>query len=410
MSEHDLEALPAAATIEITSRDLAAGAAALEADIAAHACSGCGAQFADRYHFDCPECGQVGSLSSRCRSCSGSLLAERVYYVAYGPRGGTASKILPGVTCLTCGVSGVEHHWLAKLDELAAMLGTSLHFLPEAGIYTPAMLEVLADADVSAPGAPDEVAKQGNGMSVRVGSPSALFDAALEVVIEREPGNVFSPTLQVTPGPPYGAAQRREFHVLLGQIQRDLGAPVVCWSASVGLSDDPPIDAVLTEQLTSWEADAHGSVLALYHDIVADRAPGRLRNSVRFLELVLERQRVERIARARRDARVTDADFRALVEGFSLDLGAQLRQSIRSLPERPLDILQRLWLTMRPGKSFDEGEVYDAIVSFPESHAHKRDGQGPRLPWEEPDFDGYARELQKLVSAMLDNSLDNSIG
>lgn len=389
---------PPAASLELTSSDLAEGRASLESEIAVHHCSSCGAALADRYHLDCPECGHDGPPSTRCGACSGSLRPERVRYIAKASSGGEVTKVLAGVTCETCGVYGVEHHQLDKLAELAEMLDEPLQFLPEVGIYTPGMLEVLADAEVACPGAPDEIAKEHDGLSMRIGNPSDLFDAALDLVTEHEPGAVFSPTLRVTPGPPYTAAQRRALHVLLGQIQCDLAAPVVCWSASVGLSDDPPIDTVLMEQLSSWQADPGRLGLALYNDIVADRAPGRFLNTVRLLELVLARRGrgealEERASRLHTTSEVGEQISR---------LGSQLSGAVCSLKPTASSILQRLWLTLRPGHEFDEGAVCAAAAQFPQSYLEQPEGEGPRLPWEEPDFDGYARELQKLISALLE--------
>lgn len=403
MSEVETHTGLEAATLELTSGDLAAGQARLEAELAVHKCEKCDGVFSDRYHFDCPECGHEGLPVSRCRDCAGSLHPERVRYVAEGPSGGQVTKILAGVSCRACGVSGVEHHQLEKLDELAALLDEPLHFLPEVGLYTPSLLEVLADAEVASSGAPDEISKQMNGLAVRIGNPSELFDAALDLVTEHEPGSLFSPTLQVSPGPPYSPAQRRDFQVLLGQIQSDLGAPVVCWSASVGLSEDPPIDSVLMDQLMSWEADADGQVLACYHDVVADRAPGRFLNSVRLLELVLARRGAQQVLAARRDPEVSDAALAELVHALSLDLEAQLRRALSDLRPAPHDILQRLWLSLRPGRELDPSAVVGAIAAFPQLYLQRREREreGVSLPWEEPDFDGYARELQKLISAIL---------
>jgi hypothetical protein len=401
MNDVDPWSGPQTATLELTSSDLGSGKATVESEIAVHRCSSCGCIFSDRYHFDCPECGHEGPPLSQCRACGGALRTEHVRYVALSPSGGTVTKILPGVTCSACGVSGVEHHQLEKLEELASTLDEHLGFLPEIGIYTAGMLEVLADAEVACPGAPEEITKQRNGLSVRIGNPTELFDAALEVLTEQEPGTVFSPTLQVTPGPPYTPAQRRDFHVLLAQIQCDLGAPVICWSASVALSDDPPIDAVLSEQLISWQADTDGQGLALYHDIVADRAPGRFLSTVRLLELVVERWHADRVMAARHDPLVTADEFRELVRGLGRDFGEQLRRVVLSLEPSRSDILQRAWLTLRPGQDFDEHAVCGAIAAFPERYLQRRQGQGVSLPWEEPDFDGCARELSRLISAIL---------
>lgn len=400
MSDVDTRSAARAVTLELTSSDLTSGRATLEPEVAIHSCSGCAFVFADRYHFDCPECGHEGAPLSRCRACGGVLRAERVRYVALGADGGSVTKLLPGVTCGGCGLSGVEHHQLEKLHELSEMLDEDLHFLPEVGIYTPSVLEVLADAEVACPGAPDEITKQRNGLAVRVGNPTEVFDAALELLTEREPGAVFSPTLQVTPGPPYTAAQRRDFHVLLAQIQCDLSAPVICWSASVALSDDPPIDAVLSEQLIGWEADTDGQGLALYHDIIADRAPGRFTSTVRLLELVVTRWHAEHAAAADRAPDVGAPGLGERALDPALELGAQLQRVVLSLEPSRSDILQNLWLTLRPGHDFDAHAVFGAMAAFPARYAERREA-GVSLPWEEPDFDGYARELLKLISAIL---------
>jgi hypothetical protein len=390
-------------TLNITSADLAMGKASLESELALHSCARCKLELPDRYHFDCPECGHGQVPSSCCRSCGGGLRQELVCYVALGPGGGTATKLLPGVSCVACGISAVEDHELPELDALADTPGRQLFFLPEAGIYTPELLEVLVDAEVGGAGEPEEVVQQLGEMSVRVGSASELFDAALGVVTHQDPADIFSPTLQVTPGPPYSAAQRRDLHILLARVQRELGSPVSCWSASVGLSEEASIDAVLTEQLMSWEGDRDGTALALYYDIVTGAPPGRFQSTLRLLELVLERCLERDVIQARHDASVGAEDFALLVQTFHADLATRLCRRVRAMQHVPLPLLQRLWIAMHPGLSFDEPRVYAEIVAFRARHAERvLASPSLQLPWEAPDFDGFGRQLLQLVSAILD--------
>ncbi len=391
-------------TIRVTSRELALGTALTDAELAVVVCSSCGAQLEDRYHFDCPLCGHVGSAVSRCRRCSSELSIERISYVAEGPTGGTVTKLLAGVTCRRCAVTGVEQQQLAELDALAALSTDHLEFLPEAGIFTPHLLEVLVDAEVSGPGEAEEILESCDGMTLRVGSPSELFDAALPLLTEQDPREIFSPTLRLEPGPPYAPSQRRSFQLLLARAQRQLGSPVLFWSASVGLTEDALVDPVLLSQLMSWQADRDGLALSLYHAIVADRAPGRFANSVRLLELVLDRSLESGLARARAGSGASAAD---VVRAASGDLEAKLQSCCRSLKLSPLPILQRLWLTMHPGLWFDEARVYASIAAFPALYVLPFDKErGARLPWEEPDFDGYAGQLRRLASAILDDRAD----
>jgi hypothetical protein len=390
------------ATLQITSQDLALGMAKVEAELALHTCRHCNAEMSDRYHFDCPECGHEQPPVSSCRSCSGELQPEVVRYVASGSSGGTVTKMLAGVTCQRCGVSAVEHHQLLELDALARRSDQALHFLPELGIHTPLLLEVLVDAEVSGPGEPSEVIKQSGGLSVRVGSPSALFVAALELVTEQNADDLFSATLQVTPGPPYSAPDRRQLQLLIAQLQVELDAPLACWSASMAVSEDAPIDPVLTEQLSSWASDRDRTGLALYNAIVRNKPPGRFSSSFRLLELVLQRRLEEEIAAAR-DAPAPNADFKLLVRSCSMTLSDKLSRQIRSMPAPPLETLQRLWLRMRPGLAFDESKVYDVIASFRRLYADWAAAeQSLVLPWEEPDFDGCVPPILGLISAILE--------
>jgi hypothetical protein len=169
------------------------------------------------------------------------------------------------------------------------------------------------------------------------------------------------------------------------------------------LSEEAPIDPILTEQLMSWEADRDGAALALYHEIVTDRAPGRFLNSVRLLELVLQRGLEHEVVRVRRDASLADRDFASLVQMFSADPTTRLRRAVRARGSAALPILQRLWQSMHPGRSFDETQVYAAIVAFPESYrASLFAPPYLGLPWETPDFDGYAQQLRRLISTILD--------
>jgi predicted RNA-binding Zn-ribbon protein involved in translation (DUF1610 family) len=377
MAETDGASSPREASVEATSRDVEEGRVLLESDVAIHRCSSCNAELGDRYHFDCPECGHASRPVSCCRSCKGPLKSELIRYVAEGPGGGSVLKLLPGVSCATCAVTAVEEQELDALDALAAYSSVPVELLPESGISTRERLEVLADADVCGPGEPLEIVKRRDGMTLRIGSPTPLFEAALAVVTEHDPADIFSPTLSFEPGPPYAAAQRRIFHLLLSDLQRELGAPVSCWSASVGLSEEPLVDPVLTEQLMSWSGDPDGSALALYHAITGGQAPGRFVNSVRLLARVL--------------------DLRA-----GQELGQVLRDRLERLEPPPLEILQQLWLAMHPGRSFDERQVFASMEAFHARYSAVPDSRGgPRLPWEDPDFDGYAVWLRRLVSALL---------
>jgi hypothetical protein len=361
----------------VTSRDLDEGRIALEADVARHECPSCSTELPDRYHFDCPECGQPGKPRTQCRSCGGELVIELMRYVAEGGSGGRVSKLVPGVRCPSCAVSAIEEHALEPLMTLADLAPGPLEILPESGISGPDSLEVLADAEVCGAGEPEEIEKQADGMVLRVGSPSALFDAALALVTEHDPADIFSPTLSVAPGPPYSAAQRRTILRLLTEVQCELGAPVACWSASVGLSEEPLVDPVLSALLVELERDRAGVALALYHAAVAGHAPGRFQNSVHLLAFVL-----------------------GVRPGAGL--GQALRERVSSSARPPLAVLQQLWLAMHPGYPFDEQRVYAAMEAFHERHASARSaGAAPSLPWEEPDFDGYASWLRRLVSELL---------
>ncbi|HTV25822.1 MAG TPA: class I tRNA ligase family protein [Polyangiaceae bacterium] len=375
MTENTATAGPPQTELLVTSRDVEAGRVRRESDVAVHRCPDCDTELSDRYHFDCPECGREGRPSTRCRGCGGELEPRRVRYVAEGPRGNVA-KSLSGVYCPACDVKAVEELELDALDALAELAVGSVELLPESGIFSSERLEVLADADVCGAGEPERIEKRRGGMVLRIGEPSALFEAALGVVTEQDPQDIFSPTLSVEPGPPYTAEQRHTFHLLLAAVQRELGAPVSCWSASVGLSEEPLVDPVLSEQLIELADGGHA--LALYHAIASSQAPGRFVGSVRLLA-------------------------RALGVAADGDVTGALRARLRSLEAPPLDILQRLWRAMHPGSAFDEERVYDSMCAFHARYsAPDAPESGPRLPWEEPDYEGYAAWLRRLVSVLLD--------
>jgi hypothetical protein len=75
---------------------------------------------------------------------------------------------------------------------------------------------------------------------------------------------------------------------------------------------------------------------------------------------------------------------------------------VGALARPPLGVLQQLWLAMHPGRPFDERRVYDSMEAFHALYDEPFDGaRASRLPWEEPDFDGYSAWLRRLVSALL---------
>jgi predicted RNA-binding Zn-ribbon protein involved in translation (DUF1610 family) len=377
MTDDAGRASPAQPELLVTSCDVEAGRVKLESEVALHRCSSCDVEWPDRYHFDCPECGHSGPALTRCRGCAGPLEQRLVRYSAEGPRG-RVIKPLCGVFCPACDVSAVEEHALDALEAVAELAVGSLELLPEVGIFSSDQLEVLVDADVCGAGEPEHIEKLAEGMRLRIGTPSALFEEALALVTEQDPKDIFSPTLCVEPGPPYSAAQRGTFHRLLAEAQRELGAPVTCWSASVGLAEEPLIDPVLTEQL--MQLDDGGGALALYHAVASGLAPGRFTNTVRLLARVLG----------------VPADG---------DVTGALRARLGALPVPPLEILQRLWLAMQPGRVFDAERVYAAMAAFHVRYAAlDPPGSAPRLPWEEPDYEGYAAWLRRLVSVLLGNA------
>jgi predicted RNA-binding Zn-ribbon protein involved in translation (DUF1610 family) len=385
MSDSDSAASPGATfppTLVVSSRDLDAGRLPRERDLVAHVCASCKVELADRYHFECPECGHQERPVSRCRACGGKVTLERVQYVAHGRARGRVTKLVAGVSCRACGVAAVEEHGLEVLGQLADVVRTPLTILPESGIATAEALEVLADADVCGTDEPEQVEKQRDGMRLRVGSPSALFDAALEAVTEHDPQDIFSPTLLLEPGPPYSVAQRRTAALLLAEVQRELGAAVTCWSASVGLSEEPLVDPVLLQQLMQWTGDPDAIALGLYHAVIAGHSPGRFENSVRLLNFVLGPEPGEAWVVA-------------------------LERRVSALEAPPFDTLQQLWLAMHPGEPFDEARVFGSMQVFHELYSAPLDTtRGARLPWEEPDFDGYAAWLRRLCSALLSPEVD----
>jgi hypothetical protein len=158
-------------------------------------------------------------------------------------------------------------------------------------------------------------------------------------------------------------------------VQRQLGAPRTFWAASRRRPEEPLIDPVLTEQL--MQLGDGGAALALYHAVASGYAPGRFLGSVRLLACVLG----------------VPADG---------DVTGALRARIGALPAPPLDLLRRLWRAIHPGRVFDPEHVYAAMASFHARYAAlEPPGSAPRLPWEEPDYEGYAAWLRRLVSLLL---------
>jgi len=366
----------------ISSIDVAGGHVPLDADVAIYSCASCDAELSDRYHLDCPRCGARGCPLARCRGCRATLGPRAFQFVSVGPAGVQVRKQLTGVHCPGCGVSGIEGHELDVLAELAScseLAGAAgpLEIIPEMGYFTPQRLEVLADADVGGAEEPEQVEKRASGMVLRIASPSVVFEAALAAITDHDPRDIFSPTLTLTPGPPYGREQRATFHRLLAEVQRELGSAVTCWSASVGLSEEPLVDPVLAEQLIEWSGDREGRSLALYNGILAGHAPGRLLSSIRLLERVLGDPEPARFAET-------------------------LRAAVEQRGRHALPVLEQLWRAICPGRAFDEPLVYAAMQEFHARCAEPpADERGAPLPWEQPDHEGYGAWLRRLVSELL---------
>ena len=374
-------------------------------------CGNCRADV-EQWYFACSKC-QVYDPVAACAACGSRVRDERIQYSASGPLGGQVTREIEASFCETCGTAATTSRITTKIEELAAGIGTHVQFVPEVGIFTSEHLEILIDATRRDPGAVREIELSQDGMAVRFGEQSSLFCDALDLVTEYDVadfGHETSPTLQVRPGPPYGADQRRTLHVLLARLQRELASPLQAWSTHFRESaagDLEEREKELVRLLLSWGADHDRAALALFNDILAGAAPGRFITSFRLLELVLHRLFDDEIGRARRDTQVSDEGFRELVAAQTGDLKTRLRRRVEATSRKPLEVLRGLWRVANPGKAFKPQEVYDSIVKFRNRYAHRPDGINELpLPWEEPDFASFEDHLLDLVVALVADRVD----
>lgn len=379
------------------------GRLALERDAISYFCSQCGKP--QEPYASCTDCAGGSQPVARCQRCGDDLREERVEYSATGKRKGTVTRQIDVLTCDRCHVSAASDYWTRQIEALAEKVSEDLRFLPEIGIYSTSLLEVLAD---SATGDPSEVAVHEAGMELRSGDPSDLFAGALNMITEYDTedyGHSMSSTLQVRPGPPYDLAQRRLLHLLLARLQADMGSPLALWSTHFRIEPEgerAERDRRVARLLAAWPADEDRAALALHNDLLAGKAPGRFITAFRLLELVLHRLIDDDVVAKRHDTSISDDAFRELVLTHGQDLKTRLRRRIESMRDKPAQPLRGLWRAAAPQRGFQEAEVYSCIATFRNRYAHQPQASDElALPWELPDFDAFVDHLIDLVAAML---------
>jgi hypothetical protein len=366
-------------------------------------CPSCGA--IDAWMFPgCRECGSHETPDFIC-TCGGLFDSrEEFEYTAIGEGTTKITKLFFADKCSSCGKLLFPAWFANELDDFARSVPPDFGIIPEVGICTRELLEVLIDAFYPEDSSIPEITRRSQGIRIRLGAASRLFARSLDHVTDYDTadfGHELSPTLRIRPGPPYKDNQRKTIHVLLARIRRVLGAPVRFWSVHFKASDEEHqrVIAELLEAVEMWPLDRSREALALANGIANRDEPGLFINTFRLLELVLERLLDRDILKKRRDSSVRSQDFLVLARTHTSDLKTKLRRRVESLPSHPDALLRALWRVMCPGRGYNPNEIYERIASFRNMHVHqpRKIGEPLALPWEIPNYELFARLMLSLL-------------
>ncbi len=344
-----------------------------------------------------------------CKTCSSEVDTIIIEYSRKGDLKGTASKEVATYFCENCDKYFLNDYWIPQIDALADQTKTKLKILPELGINSSKELEIFCEILWDEEDYLGEFFIEEDGIKICVSSQSSLFVEALNLTTDydlSDYGHDISETLKINPGMPYNPEQRKKITTLIAKLQMQIDGRVNLWTLNFKenfIEHEPEIYKDLCDLLIEWDDDR--IALSILNEIYSGKGPGRFINVFRLLEYVLHICLLRDIEKIRFDRNYSANDFSELANQFQLDLKTKLKRRIDRLKVKPAEILQDLWHRISFGESYDEVHIYEKIIRFRNSLAHKPNKDtveiGIQLPWEEPSFVGFTNDMLRLIHKII---------
>lgn len=323
-----------------------------------------------------------------------------VTYAARSQADALVEGSYPAEECLGCRQVFLWRAWADGCEHLANRAPAGFRLIPEHGFLCTKEIEVFAFVQRLGAEPRVPVVRTLGGLQLRYGPQSRLFRDAANHITRLDLGDYgldVAPTVRIRPPPPYSGTQVANLQILQARLELAL-------DQLGGMEDE--VGHRLLATVSTWRHDRDRRALALASAIRNREHPGRVVNSFRLLELVLESLLDAEIARSRRDSTVDDRAFRTLAETYKVDLKTRLMRRVESLPRRPDQLLESIGRALRPSKPFTGKDVFGALATFRNQHVHQPRGDSESLlPWEAPDFEEIASLVLQLIVDMLEHDL-----
>lgn len=368
----------------------------------------------------CTNCGEQKPPILACNACSEPLVNFEVEYTATSENQSQVTARFPAYRCPKCSHIFLLKRYPDNLDAFIATTPTRYRVIPEVGISSDDSLEVFVCQNphsgailCETPKTPP-IHKQANGMTMRFGTHSELFEQSLSYITnyeEEQHDEIVSPTLYIEPGPPYSIDQRRTLHMLLSLMRLELGTPISFRSVHFGKVSDKEKEHTFRQLLSlvlQWPFDTDKRALALANAICNDEHPGFFVNAFRLLDIVLNRLIDDDIQRARWDKEISDQYFLVAAKIYDSDFASKLKWRLDLLPNMPKSLLRDIWRVVQPSKGFNPDEVFTEIALASDVNRHGKCLLNDEiiLPWEKPAFDFFANRLLKLIIMILQEHVE----
>lgn len=349
--------------------------------------------------------GEEISYKYICKNCSCIVDSIIVEYSRKGALKGQVSKEVKTYFCGKCDRYFLSDYWVHQINSLADLTESKLQIIPELGISSCRELELYCEVIWNEEEHQGELSIEEEGINISIGNQSKLFQEALDLITDydiSDYGHDMSETFRITPGLPYSPSQRKTITTLISKLQTQINGQLDFWTINFiedFIEQAPNIYNDLSKLLIEWDDDR--VALSILNEIYTGKGPGRFINVFRLLEYILHICLLREIDKERFNEECSAQQFSELTNQFQLDLKTKLKRRIELLDVPPIEILQSLWHRICFNKPYDEKHVYEKIIRFRNSLAHKPDkdisAKGIQLPWEEPPFVGFTNDMLKLV-------------